>query len=304
MRLFISLFFIILLKTAHAGTAVSGDNKLLVDEIYTCTYRFQFTKADSLISANDPVHTNDLDFNLAVINYYWWRLISGEQNGGFSALLKERIEKVKIIHKQTVPDADEAKLFLLISIYAYSARVSLLDYSYYAALTDLSNYYSVLKKSFGHEADYKPFYLTSGLYYFFAGYAREKLPVLSPLLYFYESGNKETGMLYIKLAGISDDWKIRQEAMYFLMKINFDIYGNYSEAAKYCKQLLAIYPGNLLYQWYQFRISIALDQLTDAKARLSIMERTASGNSQLSSDEKEYYIKLAKAELHGITEIK
>jgi hypothetical protein len=289
--------FSMMIKTAHADKAVPGDETKVVDEIYKETYHFHFKQVDSLILANDLFFNNNLKFNLAVVNYYWWRLISAEENSKYSRLVSNRIEKIKADFKTNTSGKDDEQLFLLISIYAYSARVSLLDYSYYSALNDLSHYYSQLKMSFGREEGYRPFYLTSGLYYFFAGYAREKMPLLSPILYYYTPGSMLKGIQYIKTADVSGDWKISQEAKYFLMKINYDVYGNYTEAAKYCNQLMAIYPENLLFQTYMFRISLALDQVTYAKARLLIMETTASNNVQLNAGEKDSYIRQAKKEL-------
>jgi len=291
--------FSMLILTAHADKTVPGDEIKVVDEIYKATYHFHFQHADSLIHANDLFFKNNLKFNLAVVNYYWWRLISAEENSEFSTLVLNRIKKIKAIFKTDDSNKNDEQLFLLISIYAYSSRVSLLDYSYYSALNDLSHYYSQLKMSFGREEGYRSFYLTSGLYYFFAGYARDKMPLLSPILYFYTPGNMGKGIQYIKIADVSGDWKISQEAKYFLMKINYDVYGNYTEAAKYCNQLVAIYPENLLFQTYMFRISLALDQLVNAKARLLIIETTACNNNQLTAREKDSYIRQAKKELEA-----
>jgi len=111
-----------------------------------------------------------------------------------------------------------------------------------------------------------------------------------------------TGYNYLKTASACDDWKVSQEAKYFLMKINFDVYRNYSEAAKYCNQLLGVYPENMLFQLYMFRISLALNQVACAKARLSIMERTANDNNQLTADEKEFFIREAKSALAAYSE--
>jgi len=186
---------------------------------------------------------------------------------------------------------------MLISIYAHSARVSLLDRSYYSALNDLSKYYSLLKQSFGREEKFNSFYLTSGLYYFFSGYARERLPLLTPFFYHYALGNKEKGIAYIKLAELTDDWKINQEATYFLMKINFDVKENYTEAARYCKKLMVIYPENLLFQLYHLRISLGLNRVNDAKTALSTIRKMAENNVQLTVDERNYYICNAEAVL-------
>jgi hypothetical protein len=304
LRYYLLLAFSFLLNSGYSGIVYNNIESQVDDEIYKATYHFQFRVADSLIKANDSYLNDNLKYNLAVVNYYWWRLISGEQNTEFADLVSNRIEKIRTSYRLNESGKDTEQLFLLISVYAYSARVSLLDYSYYTALNDLSRYYSWIKMSFGREGSYKPFYLTSGLYYFFVGYAKEKMPFLSPLLYFYTPGNKGIGLQYIKAAESSGDWKINQEAKYFLMKINFDIYRNYIEAAKYCNQLMAAYPENLLFQLYMFRISLALGQVPYAKARMAIMERTAYNNHQLTADEQEFYVRQAKLGLEAFSKQK
>jgi len=290
--LFTAIFF---LNKVYSGTLSSKADTRLSEKIYNSTYHFRFRHVDSLISANETLYANNLNFNLAVVNYYWWRLISSEKNAIFSTRLSQRIEKLKDFYDKKKTGQDKQELFMLISIYSYSARVSLLNYSYYSAITDLSQYYSLIKKSFGHEEEFKALYLTSGLYYFFAGYTKENMPLLSPLLYCYTLGNTEKGIQYIMVAGTFGSWEIQQEAKYFLMKINFDLNKNYLKAAKYCNQLLESYPENLLFQLYMLRINIALDQVSTANNRLTIIERTARDNNQLTSDEKDYYISQAKA---------
>jgi hypothetical protein len=299
-KVIIGFFLLILcLQQELAFASNNSLNKIsyLTDEIYKKTYQFQFRKVDSIIAANDHVYSKDLAYNLAIVNFYWWKLISGTQNGRYSDLVSKRIETIEKTYSQRKTKLPDEDLFYLISIFAYNARVSLIDNSYFAAISHLSEYYSFLKLSFGIEPRYNSFYLTSGLYYFFVGYGREKMPILRPLLYYYMPGNMKKGISYLKIAENSTDWKINQESKYFLMKINFDIFKDYSQAAKYCNQLLALYPENLLFQLYMFRISMALNQVTIAKNRLNILERTARNNNQLSADEKSFYVTEAKDEL-------
>jgi len=302
LRFCVILFFFLLAEPAFTKSFFDVNDKKVVDDIYRETYHFHFRKVDSLIRANEVLYNVNLEFNLAVVNYYWWRLISGEQNGKYADLVTERIEKIEKTYTTTNAKTGDAERFLLVSIFAYNARVSLVDNSYFAAISNLSKYYSFLKISIGSEPRYTPFYLTSGLFFFFTGLAKERAPLLSPFINQYSAGNVVTGYNYLKTASACDDWKVSQEAKYFLMKINFDVYRNYSEAAKYCNQLLGVYPENMLFQLYMFRTSLALNQVACAKARLSIMERTANDNNQLTADEKEFFIREAKSALAAYSE--
>jgi hypothetical protein len=284
---------LILLTSFFTGGKLSAtqlESISIADQVYSATYHFQFLKADSLIRKNDAFLKSDPEYNLAVVNYYWYRLISGEENKKYSTLISARIRNMEPLLKNAGAQVKDQLLFLMISISAYKARVSLLDYSYFSAMSDLSNYYALLKKSFGLEESYHPFFLTTGLYLFFTGYAKEKVPVLTPLLNHYNAGNKDVGIQYLKIASNSEDWKVRQEARYFLMKVYFDVYHNYRESAKYCNMLLAEYPENLLFQYYILKISLGVNQIDNARNRMLLLEKAAGRNLQLTSGERSYYI--------------
>jgi len=296
MRCPLLILLFLLLNSVRASSCSSNDQKV-IDKVYSETYCFHFQQVDSIISANGVIYKDNLQFNLAVINYYWWRYISGKQNGKFAEMVSIRIKTIEEMYSTRNAKIGNGELFFLISIFSYNARIDLMGNSYFAAISNLSKYYSFLKLSIGSEPKYNPFYLTSGLFFYFSGLTKERVPFLSPILNQYSAGDMATGLIYLKKAASSEDSKISQEAKYFLMKINFDIQRNYVEAAKYCNQLLALYPDNLLFQLYMFRISLALEQVGLAKARIAIMKNTAINNNQLSADEKDFYSAQAKSEL-------
>jgi len=274
----------------------NADNKL-IDRIYTETSLYRFRTADSLIKANENRCKSNPTFHLAVINYYWWKLISGQQNAVYAKKITERIELVARNNKVNSQISDH-ELFVLISIYAFQARVSLKDHAYFSALSALSTYYSIIKQSFGREYRYSPFLLTSGLYQFFSGLARDRYPIFSPLLNQFASGNMKLGLYYLGNASLSDDMKIKQEAEYFLMKIHFDIHHDYKEAEKYCQLLIKKYPDNLLFQYYLFKIWLASGQVAKATDQIEVLERLSKRNPQLTPDEKRYFVDESLKELN------
>lgn len=299
----------VLLITAYLWPGfVSGQQPVIYynpsHEIYKHTLQFDFSTVDSLIQVNENQFSNNPAFNLAVINFYWWKLITGSQNVDFSVLINERIRKYGEHSSKIEDGSEDEELFHLISVYAYSARVKLLDNSYLAALGDLSRYNALLKKSFGRETEYEPFYLTSGLYYYFSSYARERVPVVSAFLADYSSRNMETGLRFLRKAARSENPVVYNEARYFLMKIAFDIQKNYPEAAKYCQSLLNDFPDNLLYQLYMIRINLGLGQAQRANIMISQLEKCAFGNQQLSMDEKTHFLNQARTEYRNAMDAK
>ncbi len=268
----------------------------VAEEIYIETYHFRFNKVDSLISVYDSKYKDDLSYNLSVINFYWWKLLSSKQNNKYAELISERIETIEAKYIKRIEKPENDQLFLLISIFTFNARVNLINNSYFGAISNLSKYYSFLEISFGREPEYNPLYLTSGLYYFFAGLAKKRTPFLSPLLYFYTPGNMDLGLKFIRKAATSDRREIREEAEYFLMKINFEVFKNNSESAFYCNKLTEKYPENILFQLYKVKIELALGNQKEAKGIIGRIETNMKSSNQLTFDEKEYYLKLVKSE--------
>ncbi|MBK7029386.1 MAG: hypothetical protein IPH45_09295 [Bacteroidales bacterium] len=293
-----TLSFTILILVFGSPLHLFAESRVKIAEIiYKETSGFNFQKVDSILKIYEPNTEFNLDYELAVVNYYWWKIISGNNNERYSALLEKRVEDVMAKYSASKKKYDDRSLFLLISICAYNARVSLLDNSYLSALGDLSKYYSFLKISIGLENRYAPFLLTTGLYNYFYGLARERYPLLSPVLNQFQYGNKELGIVFLKKAALSKDWKISQEATYFLMKIAFDINSNYLEAEKYCRILLSNTPGNILYQQYMFRVFVATNRISSAEEKLKLMEKLAVNNSNLSDDERSFFVNQSKSEL-------
>jgi hypothetical protein len=293
----IRIFFSTLIVVSQLSNLQAESKGSVAQQIYLETTAFNFRNADSLIQMVLQHEKPDLEEELAMVNFYWWRLISGNENIKYGNLLKKRVENVFDRYSKTSLKGNDPSLFLIISICAYKARLSLLDNSYISALNNLSDYYSLLKLSFGRESRYAPFCLTSGLYYFFYGLARDRYPLLTPILSQFHSGTKDQGLTYIKIAAASNDWKISREANYFLMKIYFDIYKNYTEAEKYCKVLLNQCPGNLLYQQYMFRIFLATHRVFSAKERIKLMEFQAAHNPSLTLDEQKFFVSQCREEL-------
>jgi len=267
------------------------------DLIYYETCGFHFKTVDSLLKLNQHMNSQDLAYSLATVNYYWWKLISAESNTKYAGLISEKIRTYEKVYNGSPKKISDPELFNLISIYAFKARVELKDYAYLAAINSLSRYYSFLKESFGKENDHVPFLLTSGLYYFFTGLVRERYPLFTPLLSPYKRGDILLGLYYLRKAANLGDWKTKQEAEYFLMKINYDIYKNYPESEKYCKSLLKRFPENLLYQQYLIRIYLASGQPLKAREVFSMLERSARSNNQLSNWERDHYISESRKEM-------
>ena len=265
-------------------------------KIYQTATDYKFKDAAALIEKTIPSSSVSPVENLSVINYYWWKLISGDRNGYFAQSIYTKVDALHRNYSKPGVSINDELLFYLVSVYAFEARVCLLDHSYRRAITSLSKYYSVLKTSFGKENLHPELNLTTGLFYFFIAHAREKLPVFSPILKTYYNGSKQSGYDMIVKASKIDNEIVSEQSMYFLMKINFDISENYNLSEYYCRKLISRYPGNLLYEYYLFKIFIATDQKIKTRDQILVIHYYSENNKQLTYDESTFYVNKAKNE--------
>lgn len=293
LQLFTVFLFPVILQAAPQLQADSGPS----EAIYLNTQHYAFRVADSLIRQHESRFKDDPEFELAVIHYYWTRMIAGNTSMNCLEKINSRINAFKDRNPSTANTDSDKQLFLMTSVLAFGARVDLHNNAYFAALNDLKKYNTVLKKTFGREKMHPPFYLTSGLYYYFSAYATEKLPFVTVF-----SGEKtledmKKGIAFLKIATGSDNRMVSTEARYFLMKISFDLQNNPQEAARYCQLLISDYPENLLYRYYMVCINLALHQEQRAAALIVQLSELAGANGNLTAAEKEHYVKLAADEM-------
>lgn len=291
---------LLFLLLALSPTIVSRAEQIEIDNtiksIYHAATCFRFKETALLIDKNIAETTKSPTENLAVINYYWWKLISGENNSGYAQKIYTKVDALREYSEKNSSLMNDEMMFYLISVYAFEARVCLLDHSYRRALSSLSKYYSALKPAFGNEIKYPELNLTTGLFYFFTAYAREKMPLFAPILKTYYSGDKQRGYDMIVKATKVNNEIVSEQSMYFLMKINFDIYENYKQSETYCRKLIAVYPGNLLYEYYLFKIFLATDQKMKARDQILVLKYYSDHNRQLTYDESTFYTNNAKAD--------
>jgi len=267
-------------------------------QLYDLTLHNRFRSADSLIKKMDRQLASDAAFQLGVINYYWWKYISSGHNEEYADLMAERLKLLESACAGKTESSGYHHLFLLITGYAFNARIALADKSYGQVVTLLSKYRHLVKQSFGKEADYPPFYLTSGLYNYVYAEATGKIPLLPVFTKFNPEIEKKMGILYLRKAALSDNQLIKTEALYFLMKIKTELDPDLREAAFFCKVLNRNYPDNILFNFYQFKILFESGRQQEAvQSRKELEEKILK--SQLNAKEREYYHELILETLQG-----
>ncbi len=260
-------------------------------------YRYKFQSADSAIKKLNESHPNDYLVKLLEVNYYWWKIISGdesEENTGKYYLNLERcFMLLEPVNKKYISNDT---LYALITTYAYKARIHSMHSRYFLALAELNSCIGLIKQSFGREK-FEWFELTSGLYYYYMEAVKKNYPFLIPYLILFPKGDKEKGLSYLEEAKSSNNSILSSEASYFLMKIYLEEERNFQLSRIYSVHLIQKYPQNLLFRYYLFKSFLEENNLEGATRELSGIIFNAQNNPQISQTEKIHFAGMAREDL-------
>jgi hypothetical protein len=241
---------------------------------------FAFEDAQLMTTKSKTLYPLSAWPHLLQANINWWRIVSGEN--------------LPIIRQQMLLELESAKkkadnshegLFCLIMANTYRTRLELLNGNNMAAVVHLKSYYQNLRKSLGHEQEYDAFYITSGLYYYLAWIAWNDYPMLRPFLFFLDKGSKSMGIKFLTQATLSNDQVISTEAVYFLMRIYFDMEKDREVALKYATILVKKHPGNFIFSHYYLQC-IEKEKVNEER---KIRKESVLKNAQLSNTQKLYF---------------
>lgn len=295
LHIFCSLCLLFTINICRAQKNYS-DSLLAANEYI---YRFRFQSADSAIQRLNNNHPHDYLPKLLSANYYWWLIISGHDTPQNRKTYFQNLSYSLGILSSTKNGSSHDSLYALITTFAYKARIHSLNNEYFSALKQLNNCIDLLKTSFGKEQDYEWFLLSSGLYNYYIEAVKKNYPFLIPYLIFLPSGQASLGLNFLKLASEKENFLLKTEAHYFLMKIFLEEEKNYSEAGKYAEQLLHSYPGNLLYRYYRFKTFLEENNLPQATTELGLLKYQSESNLQVSDKQKSHYYNIAITDLQN-----
>ena len=289
---------VLLVITAFNVSDSYGQEQLKknVGIVFKQIYDYRLLSADSSISVFEAEQPNHPVWSLLRANLIWWQILSG-------GIEDDKLKKKFIYHlneskdkaKNFLEDEDEAA-FSLIIVNAFRTRFDLLNNNYLTAASYLNACIDDISDSFGREEEYEPFYLTSGLYYYFMQKAHEDYAIMRPYLFFFPDGDKQKGMDFLLKCSTSDDIFLREESTYFLMRIAFDLDKNPQQGLNFVGQLLKRYRDNIIFRLFEVK---ALQSLSLGK-ELTLSEGSyisaVSGNPELTVSQKEYFFKLLEDE--------
>lgn len=257
--------------------------------VFNNIYNFKLLTADSLVAMEMPRQADSALWNLLSANVAWVQILaSNVEDEYWNNQFSDRILKAKL-DLEAKGARDNDKLFYFIIVHAFKTRHELLRVNYLSAASDLNTCIDQISKSFGRETEYEPFYLTSGLYYYFMSRAYEDYFILRPYLSMFPDGDKSKGLAYLNRLTKNENVFLRNESNYFLMRIYLDIEEEYELAWAYAKALIKENPNNLIFSLYHIKILHKLDSEALSQEVMKYKSRVKV-NNQLTSVQKEHFL--------------
>jgi hypothetical protein len=265
------------------------------DKVFQNIYQFKMLSADSMVKEQSPLMSDSALWNLLSAHVAWMEILAGNLDGDYwNKQFSTRIKKAKSNLKKAGVEGDD-KLFKYIIVHAFKTRHELLNDNYLNAATDLNTCIDQISESFGREKDHEPFFLTSGLYYYFMAKAYDDYILMRPYLMFYPDGDREKGLKYLNSLTNSDNIFLENESNYFLMRIYYDLEEEYSLALKYAVHLVTANPTNLIYQLYHIKILREIDSVKSKFEETKYL-KLIQDSKQLSKDQRDHFVRELSSE--------
>lgn len=281
--------FLIMLGAAYTSTSQTIEEE--AGKGLNSLYHFRFAEADSIISDLEQNFPDHYLSSVVRANYFWWKMISQQQNDEVESNYLQSLMQVEdqLTHAAIHDNASYDDLFYAIHLYAFRARLDLMNGDYFKALRHLNQSIGYISKTLGKEQQHQAFMLTSGLYNYLAGYGRREYPLLGLYTLMYPEGNMEKGLFQLKQAADGEELLVNTEANYFLMKIFFELENKPLQALEYAAILVDQYPDNLIFMYYYHRIAAGLELQAETEKSRSDYFKALKNNKQLSRSQLLYF---------------
>lgn len=215
-------------------------------------YNFNFKRANSLFRWFQRVYPrHPLPYFLLGMSK-WWEFIPGEDDKRLKkqlfAYMDTTISYAKILYKRKSTNQTEASFFLSIA-YAVKANVNAEQGNWTSAINNSKKslkYFAITRSN----KDLSPeLLLGDGLYDYFAVWIPENYPILKPVFWFFEEGDKVSGLKTLEEAS-QKSFYTRIEATYLLLRIYLNEQKNLSKAVELARYLHTSFPNNSYFQYY------------------------------------------------------
>lgn len=286
-----------LVTPAQAQYQISQEPKAVI-EVFEAMYRYNLPEAELKLKALNATNIDQTWIDLAHVNLLWWWLISGDTSRDYDNLMAVILNRIigRFSYKPVEKMTNE-EVFTMIHSYAYLTRVDIYQERYFKGIVNLRQTLNYLEVSLENTNKFDKFMMVSGLYNYFAAVTQTKYPVFTPFFALAPKSDRELGFSLLNQCALMDNILIKNESLYYLMKINYQLEENYDRALSIADQLLARYPNNMIYQFHRFMILIEAGRRAQALAQYTKMLEVSVKAPALNALQRNHLVDLAKKRL-------
>lgn len=276
---------------------VSHEPQEVVD-VFEAMYRYDLPDAEIKLKKLNATNISQDWIDLAHVNLLWWWLISGDESRDYDNLMAVILNRVitrgniKPIEKMT-----REEVFTMIHSYAYLTRVDIYREKYFKGIVNLKHTLDFLEVALKDPYSYDKYMMVSGLYNYFAAATVETYPVFTPFFALAPKSNRDLGFKLLNECSKMDNLLIRNESLYYLMKVNYQLEDDFNGALRIADQLIAQYPNNLIYHFHRFMILIEGGRKPQALEQYSKIVEVSAKAPDLNALQRNHMVETAKKRL-------
>ncbi|MDD3384583.1 MAG: hypothetical protein PHN30_02580 [Bacteroidales bacterium] len=291
---------IILLLTTHLlmGQARISNDPPEVIAVFEAMYQYDLREAEKMLNSLDQKRINSNLIELTRANLLWWWLISGDESRDYAremeSGLKSLIDKQKL---KPIERMSQDELFTMVHAYAYLTRLDIFREKYFKGILNLSSTMKYLEAILVQHDRYDKFMLVAGLYHYFASATMTEYPIFIPFFALAPKSNRQLGYQLLKKCSAMPNLLIQNEALYYTMKINYQLEKKFNEALLIADQLIQSYPNNLTYQFHRMMILLDAGRNTDAFVQYQRLRQVSATAPYLNQSQREHMVDEARKKL-------
>lgn len=269
-----------------------------VIEVFEAMYRYNLPAAEQKLKKLYATSTDPTWIDLAHVNLLWWWLISGDDSRDYDHLMTVVLNRVINRFKlRPIDSLTSEDVFTMIHCYAYLTRVDIYLERYFKGIVNLRHTLDFLKIALNHADSYDKYMMVSGLYNYFAAATMTKYPVFIPFFALAPKSDKKLGYQFLSRCAMMDNILIKNESLYYLMKINYQLEEDYHDAMRIADELISRYPNNLIYHFHRFMILIEADRRPQALVQYSKLMEVSIKAPGLNALQRNHLVDTAKKRL-------
>ncbi len=262
--------------------------------VFEAMYRYNLPEAEQKFK---KLYSTKIDPNLIDLthaNLMWWWLISGDDSRDYENQMTVVLNRIiGRLGQKSAAEMRPDEVFTMIHAYAYLTRVDIYLDRYFAGVVNLRHTLSYLKVALNNSDRIDKYMLVSGLYNYFAAVTVSKYPVFLPFFSFAPASDRQKGFTLLNKCTKMDNLVIRNESLYYLMKINYQLEDNYKRSLEIADELLKSYPNNLIYHFHRFSILIEAGKKEEARLAYNELSRISSTAPGLNALQRKHLVEIA-----------